>query len=218
MSAAAPMRFNFDLDLGHREEKNRVLTDSAVEALIAEARAAGYAEGQAAGEQNATAKATRQLASSAAALGDRVATFAAEIDNMRKANLADAIDLAAAIAKKLAAAMLSERPTGEIEALIAECLASIDGAPHLVIRCNPDLCDAVREIATQRAAVAGFAGRLVVLGEPEITRGDCRLEWVNGGLVRDMEALVREIDQRIAGFLDARGIRNGTTDAGEQVE
>ena len=38
---AAPAKFTFDLDLGRREEKNRLLTESAITAMVADAHTAG---------------------------------------------------------------------------------------------------------------------------------------------------------------------------------
>lgn len=213
---AAPAKFTFDLDLGRREEKNRLLTESAMAALVADAKAAGYAEGFAAGEQGVNAKAAKQLAAAAASLGERVASFAASIDDIKKTTLHEAVDLAASIAKKLAAGLVEQQPLVEMEALIAECLASLDGAPHLVIRCNSALADAVREAATERMHTSGFAGRLVVMGEPNIPAGDCRLEWVDGGLVRDHAKIAAEVDSRVSAFLESRGIRNGASGAGEK--
>ena len=208
MSTAAPVKFTFDLDLGRREEKNRVLTDTAVAAMIEEARAEGFAEGRAAGEQSASAKAAKQLANAAAAMGQQVAALSAGIEDMRRTTVQEAVELAATIARKLASGLVDQQPLGEIEALIVECLSSLNGVPHLVIRCEPTLADAVRDIATERIGVSGFSGRLVVMGEPEIGRGDCRIEWVDGGLVRDHAKLTAEIDSRIAAYLAERGIKH----------
>lgn len=213
--SAAPAKFTFDLDLGHRTDRDRMLSESATASLVADARAAGYAEGLAAGEQSVTANAARQLAAAATALGDRVAAMAASLDDMKKATLAEAVELSASIAGKLAASLVAAQPTAEIEALLAECLSTLDGVPHLVIRCSDEVADAVREMAQARIATTGFTGRLVVMGDPEIAAGDCRLEWVDGGLVRDQAALSEEIDRRIAAFLAARGIAGGVHDAGE---
>ena len=213
--SATPAKFTFDLDLGRREEHNRLLSESAVASILADARTAAFAEGFAAGEQGATAKAAKQLSAGATALGERVAAIAASLDDNRKSTLAEAVELAASIARKLASSLIAEHPTAEIEALVAECLASLENVPHLVIRCHTELADAVREIATDRIATSGFSGRLVVMGDPEIAVGDCRLEWVDGGLVRDQATLGIEIDRRIAAFLAARGIKQGATGAQE---
>jgi flagellar assembly protein FliH len=205
MTSAAPTKFRFDLDLGHRQERNTVLTETAIATLLANAREEGRREGLAEGERGAAVRAAQAIANAATALADHTAALNAALDDNRRATLSDAVSLAAMIGRKLARHLLDREPTAEIEALLAECLASLDAVPHLVIRCNPDLADAVREIATARIATSGFTGRLVVLGEPDITLGDARLEWVDGGIVRDSTELETQIDRRIAQYLAAHG-------------
>lgn len=205
MSVAAPAKFTFGLDLSRREENNSV-SQAAMATMMADSRTAGYAEGFAAGEQSVSAKAAKQLTQAAMQLADQVAAMAAGLDDARNETLADAVTLSVSIARKLAGALMAAQPTAEIEALITECLASLDGVPHLVIRCSPELADQVREIAQSRIATSGFSGRLVVMGDPDIGLGDGRIEWVDGGLVRDMTSLSDQIDSRIAAFLAARGI------------
>lgn len=202
--SAAPAKFRFDLDLGHREERNSVMTDSALAAVAANARAEGYQQGLADGTRSATVRAAERLAQAATQLADHTAALNAALDDQRHETLAEAVSLAAAIGKKLAGHLIADQPAAEIEALIAECLASLDAVPHLVIRCAPELADAVREIAMARIATSGFNGRLVVLGDPEHAAGDARIEWVDGGVARIRATLEAEIDKRIAAFVAAR--------------
>lgn len=202
-AAPTPAKFRFDLDLGHRQERNSVMTESAIANLVTNARNEGHREGLAEGERNATVKAAQAIAKAASDLADHTAAMNAALDDNRHATLGEAVSLAAAIGRKLARHLMDREPTSEIEALVAECLASLDAVPHLVIRCNPELADAVREIATSRISTSGFSGRLVVLGEPDIRMGDARLEWADGGIVRDSAALEADIDQRIAQFIAA---------------
>ena len=100
----------------------------------------------------------------------------------------------------------SREPVAEIEALLVECLSTLDGVPHLVVRCHPDLAEAVRDMATARIQTSGFTGRLVVLGEPELALGDARIEWADGGIVRDIDAISTRIDAAVATYFAARGI------------
>lgn len=217
MSVIAPARFTFDLDLGRREERNSVVTESHMATMLADARTAGFAEGFAAGEQSVSAKSAKQMSAAAIAIADQTAAMAAGMDDARRETLAEAVALAASIGRKLASALLARQPTAEIEELITECLASLDGVPHLVIRCHPDLADEVKGIAQNRIATSGFTGRLMVMGDPDIALGDGRIEWVDGGLVRDMTSLSDQIDTRIAAFLAARGI-NQDAERPEETE
>jgi len=203
----APAKFTFDLDLGRRAEPAPAVSEATSLALQQQARAEGYAEGFKAGETS-TASATAQgLAMAANALADLGAEMLRGLDEARHAARREGVELAGAIGRKLAAALLAEQPAAELEALLVDCLASLDGVPHLVIRCNPELADSLRDIAAARIATSGFTGRLIVMGDPEIKLGDGRIEWVDGGLVRDLDAISAQIDDRIAAYLAARGTR-----------
>src|SRR3954463_12613252 len=155
-TASSPAKFRFDLDLGHRQEKNALLTETAMTALVNNARAEGYRDGLGEGTKAASVKAAERLATAAEQLADHVAALSATLDDSRQQTLGEAVGLAAAIGKKLATHLLGQQPTAEIEALIVECLASLDAVPHLVIRCTPELADAVREVAQARIATSGF--------------------------------------------------------------
>jgi flagellar assembly protein FliH len=202
---AAPAKFRFDLDLGHRQERNSVITDSALAAMISNARAEGYADGLADGERASVVKAAERMAHAAEVLADHVASMSAALDDHRHQTLTEAVDLAATIGKKLASTLVAAQPTREIEALLADCLSSLDAVPHLVIRCAPELAEAVREIATARISTSGFTGRLVVLGDPDHALGDARLEWVDGGVARDRAVLEADIDRRVSAYVAAHG-------------
>ena len=202
-------KFTFDLDLAHTPPANKVLPAGEFEQLLAAARDEGYRQGVAAGKIAVEAKSATALSQSAEQLATLVAKTLAGIETYERRHLAQSIELSASIARKLAAHLIARQPQAEMAALIAECMASLENAPHLVIRCHPDLCDALKTIAEERMKVSGFSGRLVVLGDPDIRLGDGRLEWADGGLVRDINAISGEINTRIAAYLAARGAAQG---------
>lgn len=206
MTAAPARKFTFDLDLGAAPARPRpAIAEDEVEAMLVAARAEGYAHGLAEGEASAETRAAQALAAAARSLADTAATMLAEIDTHRRTVLSEAVTLSVAIGRRLASHLLARYPTGEIEALVNDALGTIDHAPHLVIRCHPDLVDTVRAAAETRMHVSGFSGRLVVMGDPDIALGDGRLEWVDGGLVRDSGAIAGALDARIAAWLAAHG-------------
>ena len=205
---AQPARFTFDLDLGKRTKPTAppepTMPERLVAELLAQARQEAYAEGLAAGERNATAMAAQTLAAAAGTLATQSAEMAAALDDAAANAQREAVELAASIGRKLALHLLARYPTVELEALIGECMQSLNGVPHLVVRCHPDIADGIRDIATAHMQTSGFAGRLVVMGDPEQRLGDGRLEWVDGGLVRDIGAIAKDIDRKISAYLAAR--------------
>ena len=140
------------------------------------------------------------------------------LDEARAESHKEAVNLAVSVGRKLAFHLVGREPTAELEALIAECMPSLSGVPHLVIRCHEDLADQIRDIATAPIATSGYAGRLVVMGEPDIRLGDGRLEWVDGGLIRDTDGLDIEIDETIAAYLAAKANKAGSHIAKESGE
>lgn len=205
---AQPARFTFDLDLGKRPSSSAppepTMPERLVADLLAQAREEAYAEGLAAGERNATALAAQTLAAAAGTLATQTAEMAAALDSATERTRREAVELAASIGRKLALHLLARHPTAELDALIAECMAGLNGVPHLVVRCHPDIADPIRDIATAHMQTSGYSGRLVVMGDPEIRLGDGRLEWVDGGLVRDIGTVSRDIDNTISAYLAAR--------------
>lgn len=205
----APARFTFDLDLGKRTSSSAppepTMPERLVAELLAQARQEAYAEGLVDGERNATSVAAQTLAAAAGTLATQSAEMAAALDDAITQAQRDAIELAASIGRKLALHLLARYPTIELDALIAECMQSLQGVPHLVVRCHPTIADGVRDISTAHMQTSGFSGRLVVMGDPDLRLGDGRLEWVDGGLVRDIGAIAKDIDLKISSYLTARG-------------
>lgn len=214
---ANPARFTFDLDLGRGQSAAPVqatMPEDLVAQLLAQAREEAYADGLAQGEKNATAMAAQTLAVAAGTLATRTAEMLAAVDDAALQAEREAIELAASIGRKLALHLLARYPTHELDALIAECMQSLQGVPHLVIRCHPNLADGIRDIATAHMQTSGFSGRLVVMGDPDLRIGDGRLEWVDGGLVRDIGAISKDIDVKISAYLAAKSGKANTEESG----
>ena len=204
MQPDVPQKFMFDLDLGQVNEKPRVISETELTNLLRQAQETGFAKGVTEGENSAANKAAAALSAATQDLANRTAKIARTADDMQKQTLVDATNLGVSVGRKLAANLIARSPLGEIRTLISECLTSLENAPHLVIRCHPDLADAIEKDATAQMHTSGFSGRLVIMGEPDIMLGDARLEWVDGGLVRDLSKISDEIDQRVNAFIKGK--------------
>lgn len=200
--SALPQKFTFDLDMAATgAKKQRLIADEELAELMTEAEQRGYERGLNEGEQSELAKTNKQIEQSTQMLVTKSGDAVQQIETAHAEMRADAVHLATTTARKLANALVALHPLEQIHNLMDECLASLDGAPHLVIRCNETLAAQIKEQAEQKIATSGFSGRLIIMGEPDIEIGDARFEWADGGLVRDMSAIAAEIDQKIEHFL-----------------
>jgi len=214
---ASPARFNFDLDFQAAPppqqqrtspKEPEVPTIDLISHLVqlGEADAKARAEGMAAGRASGEAQAAERLANEAARLANTCRTLIDRLDADRLAVEREAIDLSMAIARKLAGRLLEREPLAEIRALMAECLGPLRRAPHLVLRINAADADAIRPHVERLGRETGFEGRMVILGEEELARGDCRIEWADGGIVRDSAQILRHIETAIERYIEARTV------------
>ena len=88
----------------------------------------------------------------------------------------EAVDVAVAVARKLCGALIAGEPLGELTQLVCDCFAQLVSTPHLVVRINDGLYEAARDRIERLAKQSGFEGRLVILAEPEIETGDCKID------------------------------------------
>ena len=205
MSAATKFLFDADFATGHaRTPAEPTITLAEHARTLAEAEAAAQRRGYVEGRTEAAAEAERRVA---AAL-ERIATSLGEANrslNAVEARLeCEAVEVAVAVAGKLAPALLAREPLAEISALASECFRELTAAPHLAVRVNDALYAAVRDKLEALSRTSGFEGRLVVLAEPTTAVGDCRIEWADGGINRDSAAVAAAINDAVARYVGAR--------------
>ncbi len=170
--------------------------DARHEESVAEAEARGYMRGLAEGRQHAEAEAEFRVAATLEALANGFGSIMTSLDSQRTETENLAIEFALTLARKLAGDALSREPLATIEAAALQCFQHLRGVPHLVARVDPALVERVDELLRRLARERGFDGKIVTLGDPDISTGDVRLEWADGGVARDrsrIEAAVAEM-------------------------
>jgi flagellar assembly protein FliH len=200
----APAKFLFDVDFAAGKEREPTITLTEHAAKLAEAEAAGHRRGYAEGQNDAAVEASRRIAgtleSMAASLSQATTALAAIEARLE----CEAVEVAVAVARKLAPALIEREPFAEISALAGGCFRELLTAPHIVVRINDSLYAAAREKLDDLARAHGFEGRLVVLGEPSVGVGDCRIEWADGGVNRDAAIAESAISEAVARYISAR--------------
>lgn len=199
----APSKFMFDVDFAAPKVANTIpLADH--HARLGEAEQKGYREGFAAGQKEAEALTARRLATTLEKIGQTLAALAGGLQAIENRLEAEAVEVATAVARKLSAELVAREPLVEIEALVRDCFRHLTATPHVVVRVGDELYPHILERLDGIASESGFQGRLVVLAEPDIRDGDCRIEWADGGIVRDSARTEAAIAESIARFVAAR--------------
>jgi flagellar assembly protein FliH len=92
----------------------------------------------------------------------------------------------------------------ELGKLAAGCFTHLVATPHVVVRVSEGLYAEAREHLEAIARTSSFGGRLVVLAEPDMQLGDCRVEWADGGIVRERAATEAAIAEAVDRYLAVR--------------
>ena len=202
---AAPAKFLFDMDFSAPDRsRERPATPSEVAQKVASAEARAYRDGFEAGQREAKAESDRRAALALEEIDIAIRNIAARYSNIEIRMETEAVDVAVAVARKLCSELISSEPLAEISGLVRDCFAHLVSTPHLVVRINDSLYDAVRERIERLAKQSGFEGRLVILAEPDIETGDCRIEWADGGVVLERAAIDAKINELVGRYMASK--------------
>ncbi len=154
-----------------------------------------YADGLAAGRAAAEAEATGQFAAVMAAVERHLDALLQDAEAGTRRRREEALGIGLAVARKLLPAFVERHGLAEVEATIGRCIAELIDEPRLVIRVGETWLEAVSEKLDALATQRGFAGKLILLGEPALGSGDCRIEWAEGGMEKDAAKIWRDVDR-----------------------
>jgi len=213
----ASAKFMFDQDFAAAREAKPAVALPVHEAALREADAIGHARGFAAATAQALAGAEHRSAAALERIAALLEDFKRELAAAEARFETEAVEVAVAVARKLVPALIAPEPIAEIAALVADCFRHLVAAPHLVVRVSEaqrvSVGKAIEEIARER----GVASHLVVLAEPEIAPGVCRLERADGGVRRDRAATEAAIEEAVSRYIEGR-IADGKEDASRRLD
>jgi flagellar assembly protein FliH len=202
---AAPAKFLFDTDFSTQDKtRERAATAAEIAQKVAAAEANAYRQGYDAGQREAKAESDRRAALALEEIGIGIQAIQARFSGIETRMETEAVEVAVAVARKLCSELISGEPLGEITALVSDCFSHLVSTPHLVVRINDSLYDPARERIERLAKQSGFEGRLVILAEPDIETGDCKIEWADGGVVLERAAIEAKINELVGRYMASR--------------
>lgn len=170
----------------------------------ADAEAQAHRQGFAAGLAQAQSEANQRIAAALGLVADTMTRLDRDLTGIEARMESEAIEVAVAVAAKLAPELIAREPFAEISALATECFRHLVKTPHIVVRVGAGLYEAGKDKLEEIARARGFDGRLVVMADDAMAAGDCRIEWADGGVNRDQAATLASIDDVVGRYVAAR--------------
>lgn len=208
---AAPTKFMFENDFAKRGagKPPTIPLDEHLAKLKA-AEDAAFARGLQQGAIEGKAEVERRVGATIDRIAAGIGGLAKQLGAVETKIETEAVEVAVAVAKKLAPQLLAQEPLAEISALATDCFRNLVKCPHVVVRVNEALHEVARAKLDEIVQRCTPDTRLVVLTEPEIAVGDCRIEWADGGVTRDSAAIEAAIDEAVTGYVGARRGADGS--------
>ncbi|WP_049767769.1 FliH/SctL family protein [Parvibaculum lavamentivorans] len=199
------VKFTFDTHFGEasaRPASRDNAPQGLAEADIEKIRNEAYASGYAAGETDAIARSDREVTHAMSQLAENAASLLTALSAHTASTKKEAAALALEAARKFAPALIATCPTAEIEAVLRDCLTHLNREPHILLRVSSTLVERLKEIVDRMAMERGLSGRIILLGEPSMKEGDCVVEWADGGVVRDLAEIEKEVCEIVSRYIE----------------
>ncbi|MEA2928830.1 MAG: flagellar assembly protein FliH [Hyphomicrobiales bacterium] len=201
----APVKFLFEDDFaGDARRGARHVAPAVHEAAIEAARAEAFRQGADVGQARSAAEIAGRIAVASERIAIGLAELARGLGAIEARLEAESVEVAVAVATKLAPELIAAEPFAEVAALAAGCFRQLVAAPHVVVRVDETTYETAQARLKEIAHMQGFEGRLVVLAEPTLGAGDCRIEWADGGVTRDRSATAAAIGEAVSRYVAAR--------------
>lgn len=146
--------------------------------------------------ESRTAQALEQISSGVAQL-----LAARNADNVARRD--QPVHIALAVLRKVLPETARRGGLTEIESLLRQCMTELIDEPRFVVRVAESLLGEVRPHLEQMAEAGGFTARLIVIGDPALGAGDCRIEWGEGGVERDTNRLLEDVSRAVEQHMEA---------------
>jgi flagellar assembly protein FliH len=198
----ATAKYLFDEDFASGEKPTITMVEH--ERRRADGESQAYRSGFAAGEAQAQQEAVQRIAAALAVIADGLGRLDGALTAIETRLETEAVEVAVAVAAKLAPALIVREPFAEISALATECFHHLVSTPHVAVRVGSGIYDMAKDKIEEIARARGFEGRLAVTSDETLAPGDCRIEWTDGGVIRDQASTASAIDEMVGRYISAR--------------
>jgi flagellar assembly protein FliH len=167
---------------------------------VEDARRQGFAEGKTLGREEVQASINQQVADAVAAASKALQSLGPKLEEVRISLENEGLRTVAMIISKIVPHYARKHGLEEIEALIHECLCAAYDEPRIVVRAHASILEPLSNHLEGLTRASGFNGNVVLLEDPSLSPGDCRVEWAEGGAERDTARVWKSIETAITRF------------------
>lgn len=127
-----------------------------------------------------------------------------------------ALSMAVASIKKIWPQLIKKLGLEMIESTIRKSLEYNPEESRIVVRVHDSMLDPVVARLPQLQNEQAFAGKIIVIADANVSLGDCKIEWADGGLERLSRTLSSQLDEAMDRIL--ANIHNPSSQDSTEIE
>lgn len=170
------------------------------------AKEAARNEGVAIGKKMALDESVKAQNAVIAQMEDKISALLSAGAEVWRSQIRSMEQLALAIVRKMMPEYAAKHGLEEIGGIVTDVISQMSHEPRIVVRVSERQFENVNLHLKQITEKAAFDGKLVIIGDPSILDGDCRVEWADGGIERDQNHLWQEIERVMHGVQQQTGV------------
>jgi flagellar assembly protein FliH len=199
MEARKPYTFDHSFDAAAMEaEAEKKTAPTFSEADMAAAKEAAFQQGLVEGRAAAAKEVNEQQATILQHIEQLLGRLAGDLLKSFGQQRQAATDIALTIARKLVPEYVKKHGLQELTSAVEHCVVDMIHEPRLVLRVPDAQFDFMSKEVTGMAERLGYAGKLIVLADNTLGEHDCRIEWPDGGMEKNMSFTWSEIERQVA--------------------
>ena len=188
----APMPFSAPYPV-YSEEQLKAAEEKARE----EGRLSGLEEGRESAWQEAMVSLQKQNSDTLLSIDASLKNIFSSLEQSGQDACSAAVDFALAVCKKAVPALCATNAIGEIRALLKNNLHFLKDEPKISLRLNPFLADQIKPVLTDLVKKEAYSGKIAVIRDDALAVGDCRVEWKNGGMEKNVQDVLNHTEELI---------------------
>ncbi len=181
-----------------------VITIAEHQQLLKAAEEAAFARGEMKARQAVAEQQKLSAQEELMVLGEQLEAALGDFERQLRAQEQNLVSMCFLIARRLCSHLIAREPLAEVVALLAECLAPLRKIPQILIEVPTEDTYALQDMVEGLVLNSSFEGKVHVVKSERMSRGDCRIEWPDGGIIRDRRKTIEHIEQVIKSHFDAR--------------
>ena len=108
-----------------------------------------------------------------------------------------AVEFALAVCRKAVPTLCETNAIEEIRSLLEKNLHFLKDEPKISLRLTPFLADKIKPMLTDLVKKEAYSGKIAVVRDDTLAAGDCRIEWKNGGLEKNVQDVLNHTEELV---------------------